>query len=483
MKFYNREKELKILETHWKNANQHLILDVLYGRRRVGKTELIKRFSLNKPFWYFFVDRKPLPELLNEWSEILGKEIGGGVGVYPALGKFLEALFLFTNRKKPIIMFDEFQNFKYIHPAAFSEFQHYIDDYTLISGKKSKGVLVLAGSIITMMKEIFCKYSEPLFGRASGRFEVRPFDLPLSHRILKDLNFIKFKDIFDLFTLFNGVPGYYKMIEERGLKGANFEQIILKLFIEKNSLLNDEGKFLLQEAFGQDFERYFNILSLIARGKTRLTEIASAMKLEASKISVYLNRLEKNFEFIERRLPIFAKSESNLGRYYLKDITLTFWFRYIYPNFSYIEAGAKEVVIKQIIKNFSNYQGFIIEPIVQRMLIQEWDQGRFLFREGTPKFGRYWGKDVEDVEIDIVISDEKNKQLFLGEVKLNKKRVNKKLFIDLEKKAIKVKEFKKYKQIRFGVVTLEKLNQADQKLFKKQGFWSRSLEDWVYNTS
>ena len=217
---------------------------------------------------------------------------------------------------------------------------------------------------------------------------------------------------------------------------------------------------------------------MIARGKTRLTEIASAMKIEASKVSVYLNRLEKNFEFIERRLPFFAKPESNLGRYYLKDITLTFWFRYVYPNFSYIEAGAKEVVIKQIISDFSTYQGFIIEPMVQQMLIQEWDQGRLPLK-GMPQFGRYWGKEAE---IDIVVHDEKNKQLFLGEVKLNKKRVNKSLLVDFKQKAAKVKEFKHYKEIRFGVITLEKLSHEQQKLLKKQGFWFMSLEDWANNT-
>lgn len=477
MKFYNRKKELEILETHWKNANQHLILDVLYGRRRIGKTALVREFAKNKPFWYFYVGRKPMPELLAEWSELLSREIPG-VGTYSTLWKFLEALFHFTNRKKPVIMFDEFQNFKYIYPPAFSEFQHYIDDYTLVSGKQSKGVLVLAGSVITMMKEIFCRYSEPLFGRASGRFEVRPFDFILSSRILKDLNFIKFKDIFDLFTLFNGVPGYYKMIEERDLKGAGLEQIILKLFIEKNSLLNDEGKFLLQEAFGQEFERYFNVLSLIARGKARLTEIASAMKLEASKISVYLNRLEKNFEFIERRLPIFAKPESNLGRYYLKDITLNFWFRYIYPNLSWIEGGLGDILVKEVKKDFSNYQGLVLEPIVQHFLMQEYGRGRFPLR--MTKLGRYWG--YKDIEIDVVAEDEKKKQLFLGEIKLNKKRVNKTLIADLRKKAREVKEFKEYKEVKFGVITLERLNQAQQKLLNKERVWSTSLEDWVSNT-
>jgi len=478
MKFYNRKKELEILETHWKNSEEHLILDVLYGRRRVGKTELIKRFSRNKPFWYFFVDRKPLPELLAEWSGILSEKIGGG-GIYPTLGKFLEALFHFTNQKKPVIMFDEFQNFKYIYPPAFSEFQHYIDDYTLISGKKSKGVLVLAGSVITMMKQIFCRYSEPLFGRASGRFGVRPFDFPLSFKILKDLNFLKFKNAFDLFTLFNGVPAYYKIIEERNLQDASLEQVILKLFIEKNSLLRDEGHFLVQEAFGQDFERYFNILSLIARGKTRLTEIAGAMKIEASKVSVYLNRLEKNFEFIERRLPIFAKQESNLGRYYLKDITLTFWFRYIYPNLSLIEGGLGDLVIKKIQEDFSNYQGLVLEPIVQSMLMQKLKQGSLPVK-GLPKFGRYWGAKAE---IDIVIGEEdRREEILLGEIKLNNKRITKSLIADLKRKAGMVKEFKNYKKIKFAVVTLEKLSLEQKRMLKQEDVWFISLEDWASKT-
>lgn len=474
MKFYNRKTELNILETHYKTIENGIILDVFMGRRRIGKTALIKKFIKNKKHLYFFVSRKPLNELLEEWSLIIRKKFPP-TGKFTNLDEFLEFIFALGKKQKLVIIFDEFQNFHYIYPPAFSVFQKFYDQ--ALFDQKHKILLLLLGSITTLMEKIFTSTKEPLFGRATRRINLRPLDFTTCSRMAKDLNFKKPKSIFDLYLIFNGIPGYYSMLEADILQGKSLETILKTLILEPEAILRNEGEFLIREAFGKEYERYFKVLSLIARGKTKPTEIASSMELPVNTINTYLYRLENRFQFIERRSPMFAKIGSKRGRYYLKDIFLTFWFRFLYPYLSWIEKGEISPLLQIVQRDLSVYQGMIFENIARDMIFKKSHQEKdFLFP--IIQIGGWWDQKGEN-EVDVAAIDENKQKIFLGECKINPARITKQIIDNLIEKT-KLEIFKKFKKQYLGIITFGKLSKQQQKQLQAKNILGVNIEELLF---
>lgn len=468
MKFYNRQKELKIFEKHYQQVNKGVILDVLIGRRRIGKTELIKQFMRNKKALYFFVSRKPLIGLLGEWSEILRNEFPA-IGNFDTLGDFLKAIFELSRQKKLLVVFDEFQNFRYINPAAFSQFQQYFDQYK----NKSKMLLIVVGSVTTLMEKIFKDTKEPLFGRATRKLYLSPLDFKTILEILADLKFQSLKKHFDIYSFFNGVPKYYVLIKEERLGNQSLDKIIQNLIISPEAILKNEGIDLLKEEFGKDYARYFEILSLIARGKTKISEIGSFLKLPQTTINVYLNNLEKKYNLIQRCLPILERPQARLGRYYLKDTFLTFWFRFVYRYLSWIEQGATPLVNKIIKRDLSSYQGLIFERLVKDLIFQASLNNRFPFV--IKEIGRFWDRKGE-IEIDLVAYDLDREQVFIGECKLSQKRINQQMIKALKAKS-QIEKFSRFKKKHLGIITLERLPASKKKWLHQQEIKHWELKD------
>jgi len=449
MRFYNRRRELSLLEKHYRRASAGAILDVIIGRRRIGKTELATQFIKRKNAFYFFVSRKPLSGLLKEWSGILREEFSA-IGEFSDLEDFLAFLFERASKRKTIVVFDEFQNFKYIYRPAFSIFQKALDRYK----KKSKMYLILIGSLVTLMEKIFSDNKEPLFGRATKKIYLRPFDIRTCSHLLRDLKFKKSKEFFDIYSIFNGVPKYYVLLEEENLGGKSIDTIIQELIIGPEANLKKEGEDLLKEEFGKDYQRYFEILSLLGRGKTKLSEIASSMKLPTTSINVYLSKLEKKFKLIERRTPILEKPKAKLGRYYLKDTFLIFWFRFVYRYFSWTEGGATKLLLKKIKGDLPAYQGLIFEKLARDRV---WDlslQGKFHFT--ITDIGRFWDKTGEN-EIDVAAYNSQSRSIFLAECKINPGRITKGLLNDLLRKS-NLEKFNYFQNKYLGIISFGKIS-------------------------
>ena len=168
MRFHNREHELSELERVWNLCNKTVHFTIISGRRRVGKTELVKKFYSDKEHLYFFIGRKNASLLLEEMSIIAKNKIEQ----FPTIIKFDEWLeFLLNNVKKgTVIFFDEFQNFKYVDKSIFSDFQKVFDRHK----HKLQIHIIVAGSHITLMNKIFSDAKEPLFGRATEKYVLKP---------------------------------------------------------------------------------------------------------------------------------------------------------------------------------------------------------------------------------------------------------------------------------------------------------------------
>jgi uncharacterized protein len=401
MKFYNREKEIarlkKIQQLSLKNAQ----FTVLTGRRRIGKTQLLLNASAEQPTLYFFVARKAESFLCQDFiQEIKEKLKIPLLGEISSFGKLFEYLMVYSKEKPFNLIIDEFQEFFHIAPHVYSEMQHHWD----INEAESKINLIVSGSAFSMMHRIFENSKEPLFGRATQKLTVKPFETSVLKEILED-HFTAWspEDLLALYSFTGGVAKYVQLLMDGG---AFTKKAMIDLIIKEDSLFLHEGKNMLIEEFGKEYATYFSILSAIARGENTRKKIESLVNRE---VGGYLTKMERDYSLIAKSIPVFSKVETKNVRYVIEDNFLTFWFRFMYKYSHLIEIkGFKE--LKTIVnRDYSTFSGKILERYFRTKLIEE---------KGITRIGSYWDRKGE-TEIDLISVNELDKTAEFIEVKRN----------------------------------------------------------------
>ncbi|MDO4736703.1 MAG: ATP-binding protein, partial [Bacteroidia bacterium] len=184
MKFYDRSSEIEALNRIEKLSAKNAQMTVITGRRRIGKTTLIKRAFMNIPFVYFFVGKKSEGLLCKELVEIVREVLGEDIGDFTSFPRLISAIMNISKRMNFTLVLDEFQNFKYVNESIFSDMQDIWDK----NKDDSKLNLVICGSIYSKMRKIFEDKEEPLYGRATAKFKIRPFSIATLKEILGDFN-------------------------------------------------------------------------------------------------------------------------------------------------------------------------------------------------------------------------------------------------------------------------------------------------------
>ncbi|MEA1919751.1 MAG: DUF234 domain-containing protein [Campylobacterota bacterium] len=434
MKFYNRIKELEKLH-HIEILSQHSAkMSVIVGRRRIGKTSLI-RHAYDKQI-YLFVSKKNEALLCEEFMTIISNELDIKIhGNFIKFAKLFEYLLELAVQKHFTLVIDEFQEFLSVNSTIYSDMQNLWDSYK----ENAKMNLVLSGSIYSLMKKIFEDKKEPLFNRADMKIHLKSFDVSTLQTILKD-NYPSYsnEDLLSLFTLTGGVAKYVELFVT--FKAFTL-QAQLDFIFEENSLFLDEGKNLLIEEFGKEYTTYFSILALIASGKSARAQMENILEKD---IGGYLDRLEKEYSIIKKVKPIFAKEGGRILKYEIIDNFFSFWFRFIYKNRSAIEIENYSY-IKQIVKQeYSTYSGRFLE----KYFIQKLKNSHQFSQIGT-----YWEKGNQN-EIDIVAVNERDKTILIVEVKHNPKKIS---LDKLKEKSMKlVQKFPNY-HIEFKGFSLKDL--------------------------
>ena len=406
MRFYDREKEMDVLHEIEKNSANYAQMTLLLGRRRVGKTTLIKNsFSQSKNVVYFFVAKKNELLLCEEFVREVEEKLGFFLGNFQNFSQFFKALILQSQNKNFTVIIDEFQEFDNLNPSIFSDIQNIWDSYKDVS----KMNLICCGSIYSIMKKIFENHKEPLYGRATSKIIIKPFTINVIKEILKDYH-PNYKNE-DLLAFYMVTGGIAKYIEQLVLNKAFTKNKILDTFFQNSSFFIDEGRALLVDEFGKDYGNYFSILSLIASSKNERSEIENILNMQ---IGGYLERLEKDFNLIKRVRPFGAKEGSRNNRYKIEDNFLNFWFRFIYKYRSAIEIGNLEYVKKIVERDYETFSGFVLEKYFTTSLIES---------NQFSDIGNYWNKKGED-EIDIIAVNDYEKIIKFYEIKRNKKRIN-----------------------------------------------------------
>ncbi len=407
MRFYDRETELALLRDLTERSAQFSQFTAIFGRRRVGKTELVRQHIQNRGI-YFFVEKRPANALLAEFSATLKSHIAHAP-TFANWQDFFVFLFAETQRRHLIVVFDEFQNFLTVDPAIYSTLQGAWDTWH----KQSSIHLIAIGSVVGLMKKVFQDAKEPLYGRLTQEIDLSPLPIKAIYQIATDLGFQSPTDILTLYGIFGGMPRYYEIIESMGLGGSTIHQILHRALFTPFAPFRNEMRDIILSEFGGTAHTYLAILEAIATGKTRRSEIAGPAGLPATSLSKYLRELSDLFDLIEREVPITEQSwKTKKSRYKIRDPFITFWMRFIYRQLSIYESGNFPYFLNRLNTCVAEFMGVAFENITRELLLKLnlHNRAPFYFH----RIGRWWNRQSE---IDLVALNSETRQTLFVECK------------------------------------------------------------------
>lgn len=422
--FIDREEELETLEIEYDREGSSLV--ILYGRRRVGKTTLISEFIKNKPALFFLASEESEAqnrmEFKNKAADFIGSDLLRNASV-SNWDTIFKAIMETPFAQKPVIVLDEFQYIGKSNPAFPSVFQRIWEEIL----KNRSVMVILCGSLISMMASQTLTYNSPLYGRRTAQI------------CLKQIPFRYYKDFFpnktekeciEMYSVTGGVPKYLESFSpEKDIFTA-----IRRHVLNRSSYLYDEPNFLLQQEVSE-IGSYFSILKAIASGNRKLSAISTALEIKATGLSKYLKTL-MDLDILEREVPVTEETpeKSKRGLYRIKDNYLRFWFAFIYPNRSFLESGNIGIVMDKIKKGLiGNHTSFVYEDICRDKMWKLNAEGVWSFQ--FSKVGRYWNHHTE---IDIAAIDPEGSNLIVGECKYRNEPTGANILYALEEKAAQV---------------------------------------------
>lgn len=418
MKFINREKELAFLEEKWSEKKSQLI--ILWGKRRIGKTELVKQFIKDKLHIYFLSESTGESEQLRRFSSAVGQFFEESLLETRGFGGWEEG-FRYVKEKNPrlVLVIDEFPYLIQSHTGIPSLFQKGWDEYW----SKSNIYLILLGSSMGMMETEVLGYRAPLYGRRTGQWRVDPMTFESAGEFRKGKDF---EDKLLHFSVAGGVPAYWQQFSLEKDFIRNLRDHVLK----KGQMLYDEVEFILREELREP-RYYFSLLQAIAQGKQKLSEIVNATGISQPTANKYLTVLS-DLKIVTRDVPVTEEKplKSKRGLYRIKDEFFQFWFKFVFPNRAEIELDKIENVLNRIKRELPQYISFIYEKVAVETVWKYMDRF-FTFTS----VGRWWDKNEE---IDIVGINKDLNSILFGEVKWSEKPIGTNILDELKLKAQKV---------------------------------------------
>ena len=326
-------------------------------------------------------------------------------------------------QEKPIVVMDEFQYIGKSNPAFPSMFQRIWEEQL----KDRPVMVILCGSLISMMESQTLSYSSPLYGRRTAQIRLKQIPFRYYHEFFPDKSP---RELVEYYSVTGGVPKYIELFSE----SDDIYHAIQKNILNRSGYLYDEPHFLLQQEVSE-IGNYFSIIRAIAAGNSKLSAISTVLEVKSTSLTKYLKTLI-DLDILEREVPVTEENpeKSKKGLYKIKDNYLRFWFAFIYPNMSFIESGNSAIVLNKIRKSMvSGHTAFVYEDVCREQMWKLNANGAWPFH--FSKLGRWWDSRNE---IDIAAIDPDGSNLILGECKFWQEPVGSNILYALEQKAAAV---------------------------------------------
>ena len=387
-KFIGRKRELEVLSAAYDSQDSAFI--PIYGRRRVGKSELIRNFLQSKRSLYFVGKQARadllLREFLQEAANVIDEPLLAELPTTDWSRAIVELEKRWPKDEKIVIALDEFQWLVAESPELPSILQELWDKSWQHSGRV---MLIICGSYIGFMEREVLGRKSPLYGRRTAQILLKPF----SYREAKEFHpSYSFAEAAKARAICGGIPLYLNMFEP----GHSVETNIIKSILDETAPLRHEPDFLLREEL-RDVENYSAILFAISTGSLAVRDIAKATGIDSRALSYLLKQLV-GIGYVSKRYPLsHSKPSARDVRYCLDDPLLKFWFSFVYPNESFIARTPPRDVFHQRIKSrLDAYYGQAFERLCREALPDVYQQENI---SSWNDVGEFWSKKAQ---IDVV---------------------------------------------------------------------------------
>lgn len=453
--FIGREKELKFLnEKYLENKGQ---LIVLYGRRRIGKTETLREFCKDKPHVFFSCTQvTDQVQLRNFSNRILKEDVPAKnyISEFPDWEKaFSSILDIPYESKKKLLIIDEFPYMCKGNKSIPSILQKLWDEKL----KNENIMIVLCGSAMSFIEKDLLAEKNPLYGRATGIYKMKEMGFYEAKKFFP--NYSDYDKIL-AYAILGGIPHYLSQWNSE----LPIEENIKKNILSKGCVLYSEVEFLLHQEL-RETPIYSSIIEAVALGNTKLNSISQKSLIENnSKTSVYLKNLIE-LGIIEREFSIDTKTKekanNNRGNYKLTDNFFRFWYSFGFSNISQLEDGDVNGVYEYIIKPaLHEFASVIFENVCTEFVKEKQKNNELPFRYS--RIGRWFGKTTirdekakegvrtAETEIDILGIDREEKEYLVGECKFKKSAFSYSEYLNTLAKLSSLQENSKFHYMLFS---------------------------------
>jgi len=399
--FIGRNEELNILNKKYNSNNFEFF--VMIGRRRIGKTTLLREFCKNKNAIFFTAKEESKKSSINNFSKTLNEYLGqpNSSSSFESFETLFEEIYIRFKDKKMIIVIDEFPYVANADKSLMSTLQHLIDN----KFKKTKMFFIFCGSSISFMEKKVLSYKAPLYGRRTGQIRLKANSFKDSMQYIPKFNNEQ-KVI--AYSIMGGTPKYLELLDDK----KSIKQNIITNFIDTFGSLFEEPINLLKQELREP-TLYNSIIEAIAIGYTKLNDISIKIGEEKDKTAKYISQLIE-LQIINKEIPVTEEKGSKKTIYYLTDDMFKFWYKFVYKNLASIGVISNDILYSEAIEPYlSDYVAKTFEDVCKEHLQTKNINLQLPFP--FLKIGRWWGnnpKTKSEEEVDFLAFN-KNKAYFV----------------------------------------------------------------------
>ncbi len=403
--FIGREEELRFLEEKYEEKGGQLI--VLYGRRRVGKTETIRKFCEEKKHvFYTCVECTDEKQLQDFSRRLLQMDIPAAqfLDTFRDWEQAFRSVLQIADSERKLLLIDEFPYMVKGNPAIPSILQKLWDEVL----HDENIMIILCGSSMSFIEKEILAEKNPLYGRATGILKMQEMSF---YEAVQFVPRYSPAEKIMTYAILGGTPHYLKQFDDT----ISLEENIKRNILNRGSILYSEVEFLLRQEL-RETSVYNVIIQAIALGNTKLHDIHQKTQIEKTKLSAYLRNL-MDLRLVSREFSMDegVKESANVqrGLYRITDNYFKFWYAFVFPNISELEAADCEGVYEYQVKpELERYASYIFEDICKAYLRRKNQKDELPFH--FAKIGRWWNKFSE---LDIMATDHERGRYLLGECK------------------------------------------------------------------